>query len=70
MALEYIIYCDESEDKGPFCSNFYGGALIKASDRQRIEADLLAAREGINGEAKWTKITEQDEGRYIAFEVP
>jgi Protein of unknown function (DUF3800) len=67
MALEYIIYCDESEDKGPFCSNFYGGALIKASDRQRIEADLLAAREGINGEAKWTKITEQDEGRYIAF---
>ena len=67
MALEYIIYCDELEDKGPFCSNFYGGALIKASDRQRIEADLLAAREGIKRRSKVDQITEQDEGRYIAF---
>lgn len=67
MVVEYIIYCDESEDKGPFFSNFYGGALIKASDREKIETELLATRAGINGEAKWTKITEQDEARYIAF---
>jgi hypothetical protein len=67
MAIEYIIYCDESEDKGRYFSNFYGGALIKASDREAIEAALLAARAGINGEAKWTKITQQDEARYIAF---
>lgn len=65
MALEYIIYCDELEDKGPFFSNFYGGALLKASDRQKIEAELRAASEGITGESKWTKITEQDEAAYI-----
>lgn len=67
MARQYIIYCDESEDKGRFYSNFYGGALIKASDRQSIEDALNAAKQGVNGEAKWTKITERDEERYIAF---
>jgi hypothetical protein len=54
---EYIIYCDESEDKGRFYSNFYGGALIRASDREAIELALRAAKDGITGEAKWTKIT-------------
>lgn len=67
MALEYIIYCDKSEDKGRFYSNFYGGALIKASDRVAIEAGLRAAKTRITGEAKWTKITEQDEAGYTAF---
>jgi hypothetical protein len=47
MATEYIIYCDESESKGRFYSNFYGGALIKAADRERIEAALKIARTGI-----------------------
>jgi hypothetical protein len=64
---QYIIYCDESEDKGPFFSNFYGGALIKASNRQKVEEALLVASVGITGEAKWTKITEQDEVAYIRF---
>jgi hypothetical protein len=67
MATEYIIYCDESESKGRFYSNFYGGALIKAADRERIEAALKIARTGINGEAKWTKITEQGEAAYVEF---
>ena len=67
MTLDYIIYCDESKAKGRFYSNFYGGALIKASDRQAIEAGLREAASGINGEAKWTKIWERDEARYIAF---
>jgi hypothetical protein len=65
--MQYIIYCDESEHKGTFYSNFYGGALIRASDRARIEAELKANMDGINGEAKWTKITEQDEKAYINF---
>jgi Protein of unknown function (DUF3800) len=67
MARQYIIYCDESEDKGRFCSNFYGGALIEASQRQLIEAALNEAKQGITGEAKWTKITEQDEEHYVRF---
>ncbi|MBN8936710.1 MAG: DUF3800 domain-containing protein, partial [Rhizobiales bacterium] len=65
--MQYIIYCDESEDRGRFYSNFYGGALIKAADRQPIEEALNTARDGINGEAKWTKITEQDENAYVEF---
>jgi hypothetical protein len=60
----YIIYCDESKAKGRFCSNFYGGALIKASDRQAIEAGLKTATTGIIGEAKWTKIGEETEEAY------
>jgi hypothetical protein len=48
-------------------ANFYGGALIKASDRQAIELELKAAAEGIIGEAKWTKIGEETEDAYIAF---
>lgn len=63
--MQYIIYCDESDDKGPFYSNFYGGALIKASDREKIESELRPATEKIQGEAKWTKISEFDEDGYI-----
>jgi hypothetical protein len=65
--MQYIIYCDESEDKGTFYSNFYGGALIRASEREAIEGLLSEAAKDITGEAKWTKITELDEKAYIAF---
>src|ERR1700722_16977807 len=67
MTRRYIIYCDESKNKGRFYSNFYGGALIEAADRVQIEAALVKAKEGVKGEAKWTKVTEQDEAGYIAF---
>ena len=32
MAKEFIIYVDESTNKGEFYSNFYGGALIQSSN--------------------------------------
>ncbi len=67
FAMHYIIYCDESKGKGAFYSNFYGGVIIKAADRERIEAKLRDAQSEISGEAKWTKITEQDELGYIEF---
>lgn len=67
--MRYVIYCDESEDKGRFYSNFYGGALLRASDRQAIEAELKAvkAQNDLKGEAKWTKIGPYNEAAYIAF---
>lgn len=67
--MRYILYCDESSDKGRFFSNFYGGCLLRASDRQAIEAELSSVKEenGLRGEAKWTKISEYNEGAYIAF---
>jgi hypothetical protein len=64
-----VIYCDESDDKGRFFSNFYGGALLRASDRQAIEAELEAvkAENQLRGEAKWTKISQYNEAAYMAF---
>ncbi|WP_114954587.1 DUF3800 domain-containing protein [Sphingosinicella terrae] len=67
--MRYVIYCDESDDKGRYYSNFYGGALLRASDRQAIEAELNAvkAENNLRGEAKWTKISEYNEAAYRAF---
>ncbi|RIY00870.1 DUF3800 domain-containing protein [Aureimonas flava] len=64
-----LIYCDESLSKGAFFSNFYGGALIEASDRESIEHALDAARQanGLNAELKWTKISAGYKDKYIAF---
>jgi hypothetical protein len=66
----YIIFCDESDDKGRFYSNFYGGALIEASKQQAIHAELQLVKDGLNiftGEMKWERITEPYAEKYIAF---
>jgi len=70
MDTRYIIYCDESDDKGRFYSHFYGGALIKASKQQEIEEELQALKDELNifdGEMKWSKITGPYLDKYIAF---
>ena len=66
---QFILYCDESAKKGEYFSNFYGGALISASDREAIEAVLSAKKDELNlhKEVKWTRITENYRGKYIAF---
>lgn len=65
----FIIYCDESSDKGRFYSNFYGGALIEAQDREAIERVLNNRKHELNlfKELKWTSITENYEEKYISF---
>jgi hypothetical protein len=73
--MRYLIYCDESDDKGSFYSNFYGGALLKLSDQAAIEARLKAAKghHPMTGEVyaskefKWTKVCPYMEANYIAF---
>jgi hypothetical protein len=69
IPLHYIVYCDESDSKGKYYSNFYGGALIKASDQQVIERALseVKADQNINGEIKWTKTAEAYEEKYKVF---
>jgi hypothetical protein len=64
--MRYIIYCDESDDKGKFYSNFYGGAILRASDRQAIEDELNAVKadRDLRGELKWTKISAYNEESY------
>ncbi len=65
----YILYCDESAKHGKYYSDFYGAALVAASDRQAIEAALLEKKEELNlfKEIKWTRITENYLEKYVEF---
>lgn len=57
--MEYILYCDESEDKGPKYSDFFGGCMVSAKDAPLvIDALNKKKRElALLGEIKWTKVT-------------
>ena len=65
----YIIYCDESVAKGPYYSNFYGGALVDSKDFDWIVEKLNAKKQELNllNEIKWTRVTEQYLDKYIEF---
>lgn len=69
MTDHFLIFCDESSEKGAFYSHFYGGALVRASDRQALEAEISQKKLDLNikGEMKWTKITENYADKYIEF---
>ena len=64
-----IIYCDEFVKKGRHFSNFYGGALIRANERDAIEELLISAKTNLNlfNELKWQRITDNYKDKYIAF---
>jgi len=69
MALEYLIYADESEKKGTRYSNFYGGVLVRSTDLRGV-VDRLEARKaelGLGAEVKWIKVTSQYLDRYLAL---
>lgn len=67
MPERFIIFCDESVEKGPFFSHFYGGVLVRANDREALEKEIQAKKEELNfrGEVKWTKITENYADKYV-----
>ena len=67
MALEYVIYCDESESKGRHYSNFYGGALVTSRHLDRINRDLAQKKRELHlfGEVKWSKVTVNYCRKYI-----
>lgn len=70
MPKRYIIYCDESDDRGAYYGNFYGGALIEANQREVIESELQAKKDELHifdGEMKWERITEPYAEKYIEF---
>jgi hypothetical protein len=58
MALEYIIYCDESSEKGPHYSDFYGGALVTSEHLDEVRTTLENKKKELNfnGEVKWNKV--------------
>jgi hypothetical protein len=67
--LEYIIYADESEEDGPFFSNFYGGLLVRSPDLKSVVGCLEASKEELRlgGKAKWQKVTPQYLEKYKAL---
>ena len=67
MSKEYIIYCDESIDKGRYFSHFYGGALIRSLDLGEVQRVLMAKKNELNlyNEIKWSKVTYQYLDKYI-----
>lgn len=67
MDKEYIIFCDESDKKGKFYSNFYGGVIVGSSQYQRITDTINSLKDDLHlyGEIKWEKVTEQYLEKYI-----
>lgn len=64
---EFILIADESTQKGPHYSNFFGGLLISSD---RIEAVSLALAEeklrlNLHNEVKWNKTSRHYLGKYI-----
>lgn len=66
---QYIIYSDESDRKGRLFSNFFGGALLLARDREAISDVLDAKKSELNlfSELKWQKVTEAYLEKYVEF---
>lgn len=69
MTAEVILYCDESEDRGEFFSNFFGGALVRSRDVDQVRAILEARKTELHfhGEVKWNKVTANYLDKYIAL---
>jgi hypothetical protein len=67
MTREYIIYCDESESRGRHFSNFYGGALVRSGDINRIRGAIAKKKHELNlfGEVKWSKLTVNYYAKYL-----
>lgn len=67
MSGEYIIYCDESDKRGDYYSNFYGGALVRSSDFESVIKILSDKKTELNmlKEVKWERITGNYCDKYI-----
>lgn len=60
VSLEYVIYTDESDKKGKYYSNFYGGVLVRSPDLLPMIDRLERCKAKLNlyKEVKWQKVTE------------
>jgi hypothetical protein len=58
MSKEYIIYCDESAEKGAHFSDFYGGVMIESDHIDEVRSTLAAKKKELNlgAETKWGKV--------------
>lgn len=65
----YVIYADESEKKGRYYSNFFGGVLLEERDRDQISRELEAVKVdlGLLHEVKWQNVDQTCLDRYAEF---
>lgn len=63
---EFILFCDESDRRGRYYSNFYGGVMVGSSHYQRITNRLNEKKADLNlyQEVKWEKVTDQYLDKY------
>ncbi|HOW67751.1 MAG TPA: DUF3800 domain-containing protein [Candidatus Paceibacterota bacterium] len=66
---EYLIFCDESDRRGTYFSNFYGGLRIGASNLNSVNERLVKKKEDLKlvSEVKWEKTDRTVESRYEAM---
>ena len=64
---EYFVWCDESDAKGKFYSNFYGGVLIKSEDLHEVQIQLQKTCKRLNlfDEIKWHKVSRHYVDKYM-----
>ena len=64
---EYLIFCDESDKKGKFYSNFYGGVLVGATRKTEVDEFIEKRKRslGFFGELKWSKVSERYLDKYM-----
>lgn len=69
MSREYVIYTDESIQRGRCFGDFFGGALIQseALDHVREVLQRQADQSGLGAEVKWKKVSEGYLDRYLAM---
>ena len=67
--MAYIIYCDESSDKGEKYRDFFGGCMIDSRDQFALTKALKSKKKELNleHEVKWTRVTENYLSKYIAL---
>lgn len=67
MAKELLLFCDESDAKGQYYSNFYGGALVPSRHIHDVQEEIEKRKEVLNfhGEVKWQKVTSNYLDKYI-----
>jgi len=67
IIMEYILYCDESKQKGPLYGDFFGGCIINSKDWQYVTDELNTKKNELHlyGEVKWSKVTDNYLGKYI-----
>lgn len=67
--MEYVLWCDESVQKGVHYSDFYGGMLVRSVHLREVNDRLRGALGGMHyhHEAKWQKVNEHTLAVYQRF---